>query len=453
MDQIGVVGLSYRHAGAEEIAGFTLPKDEIPQRLTALRASLGTAELVYLATCNRVEVVFAMPDGHSAHDLRAEVFRALTGRVPGPGEARSSLRTWIGEAAVEHLFLTACGLDSAQAGEREIAAQLRISLEAARTAGVCGPVLDRIVGEALSLSGRLQRMAADARPPSLADLAADRMLLHLDGKRGTVAILGVSPMTRRASELLRKAGVSLLVVNRSLEPAQELARSVDGEALSLDAFRAQPRDVCGLVVATGGTEPVLDDGAVARLAAVASRPLLIIDFGLPPNIDPRAAKNAGLARIGMDEMIQAAQDRRLAQLLRLAPMRAAIDERLTRLREQLASRAIGPQLAELRSSFERIASAEADRALAEELHELDAHQQEQVRRVISTLAHRLAHLPLAGMRAAAAHANTETVEAFFREARLQRASRAAPAHSSSPASAKTPLHAHTSAPSTEKTSR
>jgi glutamyl-tRNA reductase len=459
MDQIGVVGLSYRHAGADDIAGFTLPKDDLAERLTALRASLGTAELVYLATCNRVEVVFAMSDGHDAHDLRAEVFRALTGRTPGPGEARSSLRTWIGEAAVEHLFLTACGLDSAQAGEREIAAQLRGALETARTAGVCGPVLDRIVGEALTLSGRLQRMAADARPPSLADLAADRMLLHLgekrgsserpapDGKGGLVAILGVSPMTRRASELLRKAGVDLIVVNRSMDAAAELARAVNGEALSLDTFRAQPRDVAGLIVATGGTEPVLDAAAVQRLSQAATKPLLIVDLGLPPNIDPQAAKDAGLSRIGMDEMIQAAQDRRLAQLLRLAPMRAAIDERLTRIREQLASRAIGPQLAELRNSFERIATAEAERALAEELHELHPQQQEQVRRVISTLANRLAHLPLAGMRAAAPHASSEMVEAFFREARLQRASRAAPASTPAPA----PAMAHTSAPK-EKTS-
>jgi glutamyl-tRNA reductase len=215
-------------------------------------------------------------------------------------------------------------------------------------------------------------------------------------------------------------------------------------------------------VATGGTEPVLDAAAVQRLAKAVTKPLLIIDFGLPPNIDPKAAKDNGLSRIGMDEMIQAAQDRRLAQLLRLAPMRAAIDERLTRIREQLASRAIGPQLAELRNSFERIAAAEAERALAEELHGLDAQQQEQVRRVISTLATRLAHLPLAGMRAAAPHASSETVEAFFREARLQRAPLAAlasslPAASKAPSlapshtSLKAPAMAHTSAPK-EKTS-
>ena len=231
----------------------------------------------------------------------------------------------------------------------------------------------------------------------------------------------------RAGELLHKAGAKLVVVNRTLEVAEELARSVGGEAISLESFRAQPRDVAGLIVATGGNEPVLDASAVQRLANAATRPLLIIDFGLPPNIDPRAAKDAGLARIGMDEMIQAAQDRRLAQLMRLAPMRAAIDERLTRIREQLASRAIGPQLAELRSSFERIASAEADRAMTEELQQLEPQQQEQVRRLIETLAHKLAHVPLAGIRAAAPHANSETLEAFFKEARLQREERSASA--------------------------
>jgi glutamyl-tRNA reductase len=447
MDQIGVVGLSYRHAGADQIAGFTLPKDEIAARLSALRDAIGTAEVLYLATCNRVEVAFAMPDGEGARDIRAEIFHAITGRAPGPNEARSALRAWTGEAAVEHLFLIACGLDSAQAGEREIAAQLRLAWETAREAGVCGPILNRILGEALSLSGRLQRLAAEARPPSLADLASERMLLHLrDSPAKSVALVGVSPMTRRCGELLHQAGVSILVVNRTADTGEEFAGTIGATAMSLSEFRAQPRNVAGLIVATGGNEPVLDVQALRKLAAIATASPLIIDFGLPPNIDPQAARDAGLARIGMNEMIQASQDRRLAQLLRLAPMRAAIDERLARLRGQLATRAIGHQLAGLRNEFERIARAETERALAEELQKLSPEQQDDVRRVASTIAHRLAHLPLAGIRAAAEHASVETVEAFFREARLQREMprpREAPLQRASPATA-----AHTS-PRTE----
>ncbi|MBX5460460.1 MAG: hypothetical protein IRZ28_05145 [Steroidobacteraceae bacterium] len=428
MDEIGVVGVTYRHASADEIAAFTLPKGELAERLPALRAAIGAAELIYLATCNRVEVAFAAPAGQIAHDLRADVFHALTGRPPRANEARSALRAWTGEAAVEHLFLVACGLDSAQAGEREIAAQLRGAWDLAREARVSGPVLDRILGEALSLSGRLQRMVADARPPSLADMAADRMLLHLADRPGTVALVGVSPMTKRCGEILHRAGVQVLVVNRSAETGEEFANSIGASAMPLAEFRTNPYPISGLIVATGGTEPVLGPEALQRLAGVVTAPPLIIDFGLPPNVDPKAAREEGFDRIGMNEMIQAAQDRRLAQLLRLAPMRAAIDERLARLRGQLATRAMGRQLAQLRSEFERIAADEANRALAEELQKLSAEQQEHVRRVASTIAHRLAHLPLAGIRAAAAHASTETVDAFFREARLQRATRAGAAH-------------------------
>jgi glutamyl-tRNA reductase len=106
--------------------------------------------------------------------------------------------------------------------------------------------------------------------------------------------------------------------------------------------------------------------------------------------------------------------------MRLAPVRAAIDERLTRLRGDLATRAIGRKLADLRGTFEQIAAEEIDRALAEELRGLDDSQREVLQRLGSTVARRLAHLPLAGLRAAAVHASPEAVDAFFRQARLSR---------------------------------
>src|SRR5579864_6368926 len=104
MDQIGVVGLSYRHVGVDEVARFSVPRGDIPVRLPQLRVDLNGAEVLYVGTCNRVEIVFATADGAPAADCRAEVFRCLTGREPAPGEAAKALRAWTGEAAVEHLF-------------------------------------------------------------------------------------------------------------------------------------------------------------------------------------------------------------------------------------------------------------------------------------------------------------------------------------------------------------
>src|ERR1700719_3863233 len=204
MHQIGVVGLSYRHAGVDEGARFSVPKTEVAARLPSLRDSLGVSEVFYVGTCNRVEVLYATADGVPAGDARSEVFRALIGREPKPGEATRILRAWTGEAAVEHLFLVACGLDSAQTGEHEIAIQLRGAWEAAREAHASGPILDRLLGEALGMANRVHRLEAGIRDPSLADLAADRAVLHLAGKPGTVALVGVSPMTKRCGKALHR---------------------------------------------------------------------------------------------------------------------------------------------------------------------------------------------------------------------------------------------------------
>jgi glutamyl-tRNA reductase len=425
MHQIGVVGLSYRHAGIDDVARLSIPKSDLETRLRSLREALGVSELLYLGTCNRVELLFATHDGEPAGDLRQSALEQLTGRRSLPGQASRLLRAWAGESALEHVLLLACGLDSAQAGEREIAAQLRSAWEAARAAGTSGPMLDRLLGEALGMANRMQRRQAEAHAPSLADLAAARVLDHLAGNADTVALIGVSPMTRRCAWALHRAGVPLLIVNRTLAPAAELATSVSGRAMPLEAFRAQPERVSALVLAAGGGEPVLDFRSL-QLLAQSARTTLAVDFAVPPNLDPDEARLAGITRIGMSELVQEVQEQRVTELMRLAPVRAAIDERLARLREEMATRAIGPRLSELRGSFERIATAELDRALAAELRDLTQDQREAVQHVTSRLARRLAHLPIAGMRAAAAHASPDVIEAFFREARLHRADRREP---------------------------
>ena len=417
MHRIGIVGVSYRHASAGQVAQFAVPKDALAHRLGVLREALQGAEVLYLSTCNRVEIIYATAE--PAIDRRVAVFRALTGREPVNGEATSALRAWTGEAAVEHLLLVACGMDSAQAGEQEIYVQLRAAWQAAREAQVAGPLLDRILSEAMNMARHARRIAThDA--PSLADLAVARVMQHLEGRSpGPVGLVGVSPMTRRCGLRLRERGVAVTVINRTLDTAEELATELRASAVSLQAFRQDPaaHGCLVLICASGAAEPVIDREVLVKLAH--ARPLLM-DFGLPPNVEVDAARVLDFTRVGMDELVQTARDGRVEHLLRLAPVRAAIDSHLARLRSELAARAIGPQLAQLRDDFESITAGEVDRLLREVLQDLDESQRHQLSGWGRTLAHRLAHLPLSGLRAAAEHAGPEATDAFFREARLSR---------------------------------
>ena len=180
MEAIGLVGLTFRSSGADAVARFTVAREQRGETAAKLAAELGVAELVYLATCNRVEVIYRERDGRRAADRRRDVYRVLTGREAQPGEAEHLLRGWQGEGAVEHLFVVAAGLDSAQLGEREIQGQLRDALDSARAAGTAGAplgLLGRLVEEALRVAHQIHRASGlgDGRV-SLAEIAADHLL-------------------------------------------------------------------------------------------------------------------------------------------------------------------------------------------------------------------------------------------------------------------------------------
>lgn len=416
MDSIGVVGISWRHRRASALADFTIPKEEREARLPQLAAALGVRELVYVATCNRVEIAFAADGRTPFGAYRRRAFAALAGREPNAAEAEHTFRVWQGEGAVEHLFLVAAGLDSARVGESEVSGQLREALELAKRLGLVSARLETAVAEALKVAKRV-RPLTEGRigKVSLSEVAVRRVVERLERAPGAVALVGVSPMTEQCAQQLKERGVPLVVVNRTLERAAELAADVGAESRSLDAFRAAPDAVAALIVATGSREPVFGRGDLERIAARApgGESPLVVDLAVPPNVAPEDAAAVDLPRIGMDEISAEAAEERERVLGEFADVRAAVDAALTDLRRQTAERLVGPAIAELRQRYRHTALEGVERLFEKDLAGLGAAEREAVQRWAETLARRFAHLPSVGLRELAFQAGPSAVEVFF----------------------------------------
>jgi len=416
METLGVVGASFRNASALVLAQWTVPKEERPRKLGELARAIDVEEILYLATCNRVEIAFRGDRTTSVAEYRRRVFGALTGRTPEPGEAERTLRAWVGEGAAEHLFLVTAGLDSADVGEREIRSQVREALAMAREAGVSGTLLDQVLTEALRVAASIHRQAGP--PPeraSLADIALEHLLDRLHRTPGRVALIGVSPMTRQCGLRLTARGHPPLVVNRTAEPAEALARELAGESRSLDRFRAWPDDVEALLVATGSPETLLGRPELERLAARASsgEPPLIVDMSVPSNIDRDAARAVGARVVGMDDILTEAGVDREERLAELAPARQLVDERLARLRRDLAERSLSPVIAHLHRRYRETAVEGVERLFRKELRGLGEPEREAVLRWAEMLARRFAHVPVKGLRELAAECGAPAVETFL----------------------------------------
>ncbi|MGE4062636.1 MAG: NAD(P)-binding domain-containing protein [Rhodospirillaceae bacterium] len=409
MDQFALIGASYKSAGVDRIGQLAWPKGEIEERLRALAARLGVPELAYIGTCNRIEFVLAGDDGLAVQACRDALGEVFAGALEN-ADVRQVFRAWTGEGAAEHLFLVAAGLDSAQAGEREIYNQVRQAWSIAKSAGTCGAQLDYLFAEALRAAQDVHKEIAGAvNVESLADYAVKRALEHVDGARGRVALVGISPMTRTAGRALAAQGLPVTVVNRTFETAQELAAELHGAARPLDQFLTEPGAIDVVITAVGGAEPVIDLTVAARIAAAAPESgTLVVDLGVPPNVDPAAGLIAGLTRLGMDAVITDAALGRSERLRELASARLVIDDHLERLRGEYAIREASSLIQDLTMQYQR-AAVESLRRLPKS----DATE-EGLRRWAEAFARRLAHAPLKGLRALATESGPAAVQAYLR---------------------------------------
>ena len=458
MDDLGVIGLSWRQGGPDALARFTLDREDEAARLVALREALGVDELVYLATCNRVELYFRLPDSRTPMaPLRARAFEVLTGTTPEPGEAERSMRAWAGEGAAEHLFMVAAGLDSAEVGETEINGQLRRALATALDLGLVPPRggrLEELVEEALKLSRRIRREAhLDQGHTSLAEIALDAIRDRVaraaeQGARPAVLLVGVSPMTERCAKGLRDADVPLVFANRSLDNARAFAAGLgldEAAARPIGDLTLAPPAVEAVVCATAAPEPVLDVCSLSALADATSsgEPPLVVDFAVPPDVDPAVARSLGIERMGMDEILAAAEATRAKRLEEAAVAREAIDEAIERLRRRMGDEHVAPFVSALQRRYRTVARQGAEHLVDTRLAGLDDAQRAAVIAFAEKLAGRFAHLPSTGLRGVSraagpaavdaflAHADRELAKEFERAAReaRERASGCAPASS------------------------
>jgi glutamyl-tRNA reductase len=415
LEQLGMIGVSWRQGGAQSIADFSLDESDIEDRLREFAETQDLTELGYLATCNRVELIYTRRQATNGVDLRPQAFELLRGRAPMDGEAERRLKAWSGEGAAEHLFLIAAGLDSACVGETEISGQVRRCHERARDMALSGHALDIVFGEAQRIGARVRgETRLGHGRVSLAEIAAQRLIEHADERSEPIALIGVSPMTERAAQSLADAGVSMLFVNRSPARAEELANQFHASHSSLASFIENPPAISAVLSATGAPGAVLEHNALERIRNAAGElELLMVDMAIPPDIDPQACESLGIERLDMDAINAIAEANRAARLVESAQAREHVDDALNKLNDRFAERYYGPLLGALQQRYQRTAREGVQRLLKKELKGLGEEERTAIQTWCDVLARRFAHIPCLGIRGLVHSGPEGSVEAFL----------------------------------------
>jgi glutamyl-tRNA reductase len=403
-----VVGLNHRTAAVDLLERMTVPPAGLPKALRALAEREHLAEVALLSTCNRTEVYARTTRFHPGVDDARHFLADLAGL--DPDALAESLYTYHDDAAVAHLFGVAAGLDSMIIGEAEILGQVREAWRRAEREQTTGPLLSRAFQHAIQVGKRARtetgigRHAVSVSSAAVA-LAAER-IGSLAGRR--VLVLGAGGVGVGMAVALAGAGVGEIVVaNRSAARARELARRVDGRAISLDEVPDALVDADVLLASTGAPGVLIERGDMeAVMSRRDGRALLVVDVAVPRDVDPGVGQVFGITLLDI-EALRAFGEQSLEQRrAEIGNVRLIITDELDRFRVERNQREVAPLVAALHDRADEIRAGEMTRRAAR-LEELDPGARAIVEQVTRAVVNRLLHEPTVRVKDAAGSASGE----------------------------------------------
>ncbi|MCV7217472.1 glutamyl-tRNA reductase [Mycobacterium crocinum] len=394
-------GVSHRSAPVSVLEQLSTDESDQLKIIDQLLQSPLVTEAMVLSTCNRVEVYAVVDAFHGGLSAIGQVLADHSGMSMGDLTKYAYVR--YAEAAVEHLFAVASGLDSAVIGEQQVLGQVRRAYATAEANKTVGRILHDLSQRALSVGKRVHsETAIDAAGASVVSVALDIAATRLDGLAGcTAAVVGAGSMGGLSVAHLLRAGITHIdVVNRSLPRAERLAENIRAQgatarAMSLEELPAALAAADVVVSCTGAVRPVVSLADVHHaLASVrrdeAAAPLVLCDLGMPRDVDAAVSGLPGVAVIDMDR-VQREPSARAAATDAEAARQIVAAEVASYLTGQRMSE-VTPTVTALRQRAADVVESELLR-LDNRLPGLDDAQRDEVARTVRRVVDKLLHAP------------------------------------------------------------
>ena len=351
-------------------------------------------EYYLLSTCNRVEVLFTCQDAAIASQRVLD--QLFAGTVPA-AELDRYIYRYLNDQAVEHLFQVAASLDSMIVGEAQILGQLKEAYRHAAQNKCSGFVLNKLLHKSFSVAKRVRtetRIGASAVSISYAAVELARKIFgDLGGK--SVMLVGAGEMAELAAEHLVGQGVAeVIVANRTLQRAVNLARCFNGQAVALDELLGQLERVDIIISSTGAPDLILRKEDVRPIMRERrNRPLFFIDIAVPRDLDPAINDLDNVYLYDIDDLHNVVELNKSERDKEAVKAQRIVEEERLKFNKWLANMESTPTIVQLRGKVEQFVRSEVERTLAARSG-LQEVERQSVEKMIAAITGKVLYHPL-----------------------------------------------------------
>ena len=277
--QLTVIGTSDALLPSRRRAPFHLPAEERANLGRLITRVKGVREFFILNTCNRVELgIVATPD--------ADVMKLIK-RLIGFDRLAEGEYFAIGAfEAFRHLVRVSAGLESSLLGEFHVVSQMKDAFAEAEANRWSGPALRFTAAEVMRVSKAVRHEVEGLLKVAEIDHVAVRYLsVHGGLDTSTrVVVIGTGMVGTGAVEALLKLGVSITwIYHRRIPDLPDGGSEQNLRLMPFDEIPAALSAADIVLSAVDSSKPVVTR---EMAPALADRNVLMVDMGVPRNIDP-----------------------------------------------------------------------------------------------------------------------------------------------------------------------
>lgn len=362
--------------------------------LRQFRQMDGCQECYILSTCNRVELLLvAEPNAQ----LEENVVRFLFGdRIPKE-KCSQYLYLYYDEEAVYHLFMVAASLDSMIVGEAQILGQLKDAYRFASQEKATGLLLNRLLHKSFSVAKRVRCETGIGSAAVSISYAAVQLAKKIFGsiQNKKVLLIGAGEMAELAAEHLVGQGVEeVVVVNRTLSRAVDLAKRFSGKAASFDELLQQLEQVDIIISSTGAKDVILSRDDVKPIMRIRrNKPLFFIDIAVPRDLDPEMNELDNVYLYDIDDLKHIVDMNKSERDREAVKARRIVDEESLKFSKWREGMAVKPTITSLLKKANIIREDELAKTL-KRMNGLSSKEKKMIEKMTQSICSKLLHDPL-----------------------------------------------------------
>ncbi|MDP6909175.1 MAG: glutamyl-tRNA reductase [Flavobacteriales bacterium] len=374
MELFKTIAFTHKTTELKDIGRLHIQDDEVQSRLQHLKNTLNLQELLYISTCNRVEFVMVTPEDLD-EEFRMKFFAAFN-----PSWTKKDIewaanhsRTFEGERSLRHLFYVASSVDSLVVGEREIITQVRESYDICQKFKLTGDRLRLLVRFAVETAKLIYTQTQIAQHPvSVVSLAYRKMREQEIDHRPNILIIGAGQTNQTMGRYLSKAPYGkVLVYNRSLDKAENLATALDGKGCSLAELKNHKGGFDIIISCTGASQPVINNRLYRQLLGNDLSEKTIVDLAIPSDLEQEVIRKNNVNYIGIESLKKEARKNLEHRQKELERCKRLINDKISEFEHLLRERKVELSMKEIPKVVKEIRERAVNKVFNKDLDALD----------------------------------------------------------------------------------